>query len=164
MAQPALDNMVAATLTDTPFFADLAESVANDGDPDTAARWLWCNIFDKQSFISTYDRYRFAVESIGRTWPVVQLACEIFNYPRAPVARFVAERTPAAVNDQTEAVWGEWCKPVTCALVLADRAHDLVGLMSAGLKPNGSKDPYALRRTAKHFVQASMLIRGNPDD
>jgi len=149
MDQAALDNMVLATITDTPFFDDLAVSVANDSAPETAAKWLWSQLFDGHSIITTYDRFRFAVESIGRTWPIVQRACEMFDYPPAPVA----------MNDQSVAAWAEWSKPVTVALVLADRAHDMVAFMSAGLKPNGSKDPYALRRMAKHYVQASMLMQ-----
>jgi glycyl-tRNA synthetase beta chain len=38
--------------------------------------------------------------------------------------------------------------PVTCAVALADKLDALGSLWAAGLKPTGSKDPYALRRAA----------------
>ncbi len=156
MAAAALQNTVAATLTDNAFFADLARSVANDGNPDTAATWLWTMLDTGEGPLRTFDDYALAVEQLARTWPVVRLACDMFSTDPAPIARFVAERIPAAMAEES-AHWRLWSEPVTAALVFADRAHDLAGLFHAGLKPNGSKDPYALRRTAKQFIQASVL-------
>ena len=44
------------------------------------------------------------------------------------------------------------------ALALADRLDSLVGLFAVGLKPTGTKDPFALRRAASGVVQ---ILLGN---
>lgn len=172
MTVASLSNAVSATITDTPFMIDLAQSVTNDGDPEQAARWLWTSLADGQGAWWAWDRYIDAVGALGSVWGVMRLACEAFDYPAHILARFVAERIPAAMQETVSfAYWrkewpnGEmkfsmgWGEPVTGALVLADRAHDLAGLFSVGLKPNGSKDPYALRRGAKHFIIAAVMLR-----
>lgn len=156
MTVAALSNAVSATITNTPFMIDLAQSVANDGGPEQAARWLWTSLADGQGAWWAWDRYIDAVEALGSVWGVMRLACEAFDYPAHILARFVAERIPAAMQEHSDY---RWCEPVTGALVLADRAHDLAGLFSVGLKPNGSKDPYALRRAAKHFIIAAVMLR-----
>ncbi|MBA3928582.1 MAG: glycine--tRNA ligase subunit beta [Xanthomonas sp.] len=46
-------------------------------------------------------------------------------------------------------------------VALADRADTLAGGFYAGLKPTGSKDPFALRRVAQGFART--LIEGNID-
>ena len=43
--------------------------------------------------------------------------------------------------------------PLAAALALADRADTLVGIFGVGLKPKGSKDPFALRRAAQGLVR-----------
>ena len=47
--------------------------------------------------------------------------------------------------------------PVTVAVSLADKLDTLVGFFSVGEKPTGSKDPFALRRTAISIVR--LLLR-----
>lgn len=156
MTVAGMSNAVYATDTGSPFMLDLARSVANDGDPDQGARWLWTTLGDGQGPWGAWDRYITVVESLGSAWPVMRLACDMFDYPSHILARFVAERIPAAMQEHADL---RWASPVSGALVLADRAHDLAGLFSAGLKPNGSKDPYALRRAAKHFIIAAVMLR-----
>lgn len=156
MTAIAMQNTVSATITDNAFFADLGEAIANDGSPDTAAIWLWTMLDDGRGPLPTWERYILTVEAIARTWPVMRMAADMFGTNTATLARFVAERIPAALNTQVDDAWSP---PVTATLVLADTAHDLAGLFHAGLKPNGSKDPYALRRTAKHFIIASAMSR-----
>lgn len=154
----ALQNAVCATPTNTTFMHDLARAVANDQDPETAATWLWGTLSEHGDVWAAYDRYIWTVEAVQRVWPVMRRSATMFDHDcTAPLARFIAERIPAAVNDTTEAHWFKWAKPVTAAVVLADRAHDLAALFSVGLKPNGSKDPYALRRSAKHFIIAARM-------
>src|SRR5690625_7695188 len=41
------------------------------------------------------------------------------------------------------------------ALALADRLDTLLGIFAAGLKPKGSRDPFALRRAALGVVRRS---------
>ena len=49
--------------------------------------------------------------------------------------------------------------PVTVAVALADKLDTLVGFFAYGLKPTGSKDPFALRRAAIGVIQ--LLIAEN---
>ncbi|HHY88419.1 MAG TPA: glycine--tRNA ligase subunit beta [Chloroflexi bacterium] len=44
-------------------------------------------------------------------------------------------------------------KPPALMLGIADRVDSLVGLFAAGLAPSGTKDPFALRRTALGLIQ-----------
>ncbi|GGJ43060.1 glycine--tRNA ligase subunit beta [Sphingopyxis bauzanensis] len=48
--------------------------------------------------------------------------------------------------------------PVTVAVALADKLDTLVGFFGYGLKPTGSKDPFALRRAAISILQ--LIERG----
>ncbi|MDE8431632.1 glycine--tRNA ligase subunit beta, partial [Klebsiella pneumoniae] len=48
--------------------------------------------------------------------------------------------------------------PVTVAVSLADKLDTLVGFFAFEMKPSGSKDPYALRRSA---IGATALILKN---
>lgn len=43
--------------------------------------------------------------------------------------------------------------PLAVAIALLDRADTLVGVFGVGLKPKGSKDPFALRRAAQGLVR-----------
>ncbi|QCB54721.1 glycine--tRNA ligase subunit beta [Sphingopyxis sp. PAMC25046] len=49
--------------------------------------------------------------------------------------------------------------PVTVAVALADKLDTLVGFFAYGLKPTGSKDPFALRRAAIGVIQ--LLVAEN---
>lgn len=154
---PAWANAIDMILP-SPFISDLARTVTNDGSDDGAARWLLhmaCETLRKHSQKhSPLDAFDFAssdFEAIGRAWPIMGEAAKLFDVSSdvtVTLSRFIAERLPA--------IWARepWTRhpPVTRALALADRTHDLVGLFSAGLKPNGSKDPYALRRAANHWL------------
>jgi hypothetical protein len=139
----------------SPFLEDLATVTANDGSVEGAARWLIASLAGDRDPIRTFDEYVGFIEGVGRSWPVMRLAAEMFDTDLGTVARFVADRIPAAAEDM---VSSDWCKPVTQALVIADRAHDIAAFFSVGLKPNGSKDPFALRRSTKHFIIASALL------
>lgn len=158
---PAWQNAVAAVLP-SPFIHDLAISVSNDRSDDAAARWLIqlaADFLRKQGKvhgpIAAFDFAAFDIEAIGDAWPMMAKMAELIGLDAAmsqtvttSLARFIADRLPA--------IWGRepWHrhKPVTRALVLAERTHDLVALFSVGLKPNGSKDPFALRRAANHWL------------
>jgi glycyl-tRNA synthetase beta chain len=49
--------------------------------------------------------------------------------------------------------------PVTVAVSLADKAHSLARFFSIGERPTGSKDPFALRRTANGLIK--LIIENN---
>ena len=154
----AWGNALTAMPVDHAFAADLADAVANDGDRDTAARWWLTLAVDflrgRGQPHGAWAAFDFAIydwEALARTWAVVHRSIE--DYGADPcvgpmLARFVSERLPS--------VWGEPAfvphPPATRALVIADRIDTLVGMFWAGMKPNGSKDPYALRRAARHLL------------
>ena len=153
----AWDNAVAAMLTDSAFAEDLAAAVTNSGNRDEGARWFLALaagfLRDRGRPSDPIAAYDFAIcdwEALCRDWPVMHEAARILDARviLPALARFVAERLPA--------VWGlpafNRHTPVTRAVVIADRADTLVAMFKAGLQPNGSKDPYALRRAAKHFL------------
>ena len=50
-------------------------------------------------------------------------------------------------------------KPVSICVALADKLELLVGLWSIGEKPSGSKDPFALRRSALGVIR--LLLENN---
>lgn len=154
---PAWANAIDMILP-SPFIRDLARAVTNDGSDDGAARWLLhmaCETLRKHgqnhSPLDAFDFSSCDFEAIGHAWPIMGKAAKLLDvssHVTVTLSRFIAERLPA--------IWARepWIRhpPVTHALTLADRTHDLVGLFSAGLKPNGSKDPYALRRAANHWL------------
>lgn len=160
----AWSNAVACVLTDQPFIHDLARVVTNDDSSDGAARWLLANL-DTHDPLCAFDFYWPFIEGLGHAWPVMRIAAEMFNADPPQIARFVAERIKAAAQDDILLPFDDgdrvnmcWFAPVTLTVVLADRAHDIAAFFSIGLKPNGSKDPYALRRAAKHFIIAASLL------
>ena len=64
------------------------------------------------------------------------------------VAKAIEEHyQPAGQNDDVPTA------PVSVALALADKIDTLVGFFSVGIKPTGSKDPYALRRAALGIIR-----------
>jgi glycyl-tRNA synthetase beta chain len=75
------------------------------------------------------------------------------HYARAqgepePVANAIAEHySPKGPDD--------WCPraPESVALALADRIDTLVGFFARGIRPTGSKDPFALRRAALGLIR-----------
>ena len=156
-SDPAWHNAIAGVLPSA-FLGDLAMAVTNDGSQDGAAAWMlrlasdFLRKNDRASGpIAAFDFAIHDIEAIGETWPVMhEMAGMIGAEPTvcASLARFMAERLPA--------IWARppWIRhpPLTRTLVIADRTHDLVGLFSIGLKPTGSKDPYALRRAANHWL------------
>lgn len=140
---------------------DLAATVANDGSPDTAAAWLLSFASDflaKEGLDGSnpwraYDLFVVDFEAVARIWPAFRASADAQPIPASfilpALARFLIERLPG--------IWrGQRLRPVpaiTAAVALADRIDTLVGLFAAGLKPNGSKDPFALRRAAKEVLQ-----------
>jgi len=159
-SEPAWSNALAATPTDNAFMMDLAASVTNSGDTETAATWLFNFVADylrsEGQPSSVWDAYDFAIvdiEALVDLWPGIRKAISLYpegigDDPGPALARFCVERLPA--------IWSgpSWMlhPPVTRALVIADRVDTLVGMFAVGNKPNGSKDPYALRRAAKHLL------------
>lgn len=156
-ADPAWSNAIAGVLP-SPFLGDLATIVTNDGSQDGAAAWMLCLASDflrkndqVHGPIAAFDFAIHDIEAIGDMWPVMHdMAGMIDAAPIvcASLARFMADRLPA--------IWARppWNRhpPLTRTLVIADRTHDLIALFSVGLKPNGSKDPFALRRAANHWL------------
>jgi glycyl-tRNA synthetase beta chain len=64
------------------------------------------------------------------------------------VAEAIAEHyAPLGPNDRSPTA------PVSVAVALADKIDTLVGFFSIGEKPTGSKDPYALRRSALGMIR-----------
>lgn len=69
------------------------------------------------------------------------------------------EDIAAAIRDHYKPVGANDSVPTKSAsiiLALADKIDSLCGLMLAGEKPTGSKDPYALRRTALGIIRIIM--------
>ena len=58
------------------------------------------------------------------------------------VAAIAGQYRPAGPSDSTVS------DPVAATLVIAERADTLYGFFAAGMRPTGSKDPFALRRSA----------------
>ncbi|MHA1539510.1 MAG: glycine--tRNA ligase subunit beta [Alphaproteobacteria bacterium] len=63
-----------------------------------------------------------------------------------------AHYQPAGQNDTVPT------EPVSIAVALADKLDSLIAFFSVGIKPTGSKDPYALRRAALGVIR---LIQNN---
>ncbi|MGQ9659977.1 MAG: glycine--tRNA ligase subunit beta [Thermochromatium sp.] len=83
----------------------------------------------------------------------------VFEFPRLQgiMGRYYAERSgenpcvSAAMEDQYRPRCAGDTLPVSLcgrALALADRLDTLVGIFGIGLRPSGTKDPYALRRSS----------------
>ena len=151
----AWNNACYALNTHNQFSKDLAQSVSNDNSVTAASRWF---LTLTASFLNKHDdpwsAYDFAecdYHAIAEAWPVIHKSLELNDAPSSvavQLARFICERLPA--------VWGSPSfirhSSLTQSLVLADRTDTLVGLFKIGLSPNGSKDPFALRRAAKHWL------------
>lgn len=160
MTQAAWTNALSAMPGYEAYFSDLARSVTNDDCPDGAARWalsFCCQYLEKRGLAhgpwQAFDLFIYDMEALCRVWPAFR-----FSYEAMPIrderalpdlARFLFERLPN--------IWSGPClrpvAPVTKAVAIADRIDTLTGLFLAGNKPNGSKDPFALRRAAKELLQ-----------
>jgi Glycyl-tRNA synthetase beta subunit len=177
MGPASWDNAVSAMPVDSALLADIGIAVANDGSPDGAARWLLtmgCNTLRKAGAAAdnpwmAFDAFICDFEALADLWPAFQHSAKMQPLPAAHtlpgLARFICERLPA--------IWlGPWLgavevnargerrvvplmpvAPLTAVISIADRIDTLVSMFAVGLKPNGSKDPFALRRAAKEFVQ-----------
>ena len=73
----------------------------------------------------------------------VALALEEYYQPLGP-----SKATPTA--------------PTSRALALIDKVDTLVGFLGSGIKPTGSKDPLAIRRTALGIIR--LIVEANADN
>jgi hypothetical protein len=157
------------------FIGDLSRAVANDGSERGGWRWLltllseWRRIRgDGECPIATYDFAVGSVERLNRAWGVIHLCRDDLQQAgvsdatgdvAAQLARFVADRLPRVF----EGVVAHYPAPVTSAVSMADSCYDLVSLFMAGMRPNGSKDPLALRRAAVRFATCAILLPSTPE-
>ena len=153
-------NALAAMPVESDFVADLARAVSNSGDLRSGETWLLNFASDylrkhglPDGPLAAFDFAIYDFEALIELWPAVRhsitLHPSIGADPGADLARFLVERLPALWDRES---WRPHTAPVTRTLVLADRIDTLVGMFMAGNKPNGSKDPYALRRAANHLL------------
>lgn len=166
MSAAAWDNAILATAP-SPFLADLGRAVGNGDNNHAAAVRYWLGVMGAvENPWPTWDANSDNLWRIGRAWSVMHRAADMFgaheSLPR--IARFVCDRLPAAITSSVALPHkGEEYQPgwlsnrVTLFVVLAERAHDLVGLFHAGVKVTGSGDQFALRRAAKHWAIAAVM-------
>lgn len=150
---PAMRNALDC-MGDDPFIRDVSAAVSNSGEIDAGKAWL---LGVSQNFIEpspelhnpikAFDFAIYDFEALAAIWPAFQLAADDWHGNRdclPSLARFMAERLPA--------MWGKenwhWHHPETRCASLADNIVTLVGFWGQGIRPTGSKDPYALRRAA----------------
>lgn len=175
---PINSNLVSA-MPDGPFMEDLARAVTNDGSVPGAALWL---ITFGQRYLQGGDRPHrewdafdfiiYDIEAISEDWRAFRMSLSLYREQLGEgfadelpaLARFLVERLPsiwsgpqwlAAIEqhhaDIKPTIYGPK-RGVSKVLTKADRIDTLVGFFCAGLAPNGSKDPFALRRAAKHYL------------
>ena len=87
-----------------------------------------------------------ASETVGE-FPTMQgmvgaRLAEMIGENSSVVAAIAGQYRPAGPADSTVS------DPVAASLVIAERADALYGFFAAGMRPTGSKDPFALRRSA----------------
>ncbi|MGN6156238.1 MAG: glycine--tRNA ligase subunit beta [Sphingomicrobium sp.] len=74
-----------------------------------------------------------------------------------------AQGEPEAVADAVRDQYGTPSEPVSAAVALADKLDTICAFFGIGLKPTGSKDPFALRRAAigsiEIIVSAALRLR-----
>lgn len=167
---PAWANAIDAMPIETNFMADLAMSVSNSGCRRAAARWLLTlgakaqGLADRDySPWTPFDAFIYDFERIALAWGGMRIAAWSHMFasvnPLPSLARYIAERLPALWTKDIQ-IKQSWHSQVTRGLVLAERSHDLVGFWSLGITPTGSKDPFALRRAANHWIIAACSGRG----
>jgi glycyl-tRNA synthetase beta chain len=69
-----------------------------------------------------------------------------------------AQGEPEAVADAIRDQYGTPAEPVSAAVALADKLDTICAFFAIGLRPTGSKDPFALRRAAIGSIE---IIVGN---
>jgi hypothetical protein len=161
---PAWANAIDALPCHGPFMAALARSaVTNSGNIRATGRWLLSFLAKATEHdlsdvdikpIRALDNFIYDIEAMDRFWPAVQFS--ISSQPiedgidaEAQIAEFLVRRIPEVFRKKNMSQ-----SPVTKAVALADRVDTLCGMFLAGLKPTGSKDPYALRRAALSILWA----------
>lgn len=181
---PALANMVCALPTYGPFITSLGQST-NSGTPESGATWLLNFVSSylasqglKDGHIAAFDHCIADIEALDEIWPLAHLSEQAYRdqgaladceSPLPALARFLVERMPALWNgpqwlvrvEQHQFDWEPKVytphRGVSRALVIIDRMDYLVGFFGIGIVPTGSKDPYALRRAAKHLLMQVMF-------
>lgn len=154
------------------FMPDLARAVSNSGDIESGAAWL-CNfvrnfLCSRRQSYGQWAGFVFAASDLGKIdqiWPAFRFAAANCPDPGAAqemlshAARYLIERLPHiwAAGDLAPAEFLE--KPVTRAVWLADRIDTITAFFSVGIKPSGSKDPFALRRATKEILQCILAPR-----
>ncbi len=159
---PAWSNAVLA-MPSCGFLDDLGSATANDGSADGGARYLLSRVSDflrsRGQLDGPNQAFDFAiwdVEAIAALWPAFRLSSAQHSAPPETLptlARFIVDRLPAIWARP----WAGWLAPVSRAVALADRIDTLVGMFAIGLAPNGSKDPYALRRAANEIIADTLF-------
>jgi hypothetical protein len=162
---PRWANAIDALPRDGGFLDALSRStVTNSGSVRAACRWLLsflakattpdlsdCDVDP----IRSYDQFIFDIEALEKLWPAVKVSLGAYQSDydteaaEATLAEFFVRRFPEAFRKTPQ-----YQPPVTRAIALADRIDILCGLFLIGLKPNGSKDPFALRRAAINVLLA----------
>lgn len=170
----AQQNMIAALPFDGGFFADLAVKVKNSGDQEGAAAWAlgfvgsWLESKGQPSHpIASYDFAILEIEYLDQIWPAFRFAANNLPVaaPLGDIAEFLFRRLPHAWDNAKP----RCIAPVTEAVHLADKIDDLVSHFAVGNAPTGSKDPYAVRRSANQILNdrvlplRSVTFRSNPD-
>lgn len=165
---PALVNALMALPTYGPFITSLGQST-NSGTPESGGAWLLDFVSSylerqklKHGHIAAFDHCIVDIEALDRVWPLAHRSEQSYRdqgclvdceSPLPTLARFLVERMPA--------IWDgpQWLPHtgISQALVIADRMDCLVGFFGVGIMPTGSKDPYALRRAAKHLLMQVMF-------
>jgi len=165
--KPDIANMVCCLPTYGPFITSLGQST-NSGAADSGATWLLDFVSSylksrgfKSGYIAAFDYCIFDIEALDRVWLLAEVSEQAYRdqgyladceSPLPAIARYLVERMPA--------IWDgpPWVQhePVTRTIVIADRMDTLIGFFGVGIMPTGSKDPYALRRAAKHLLMQVM--------
>lgn len=162
-------------IPDSRFFEDLAQAVSNDpNDVDSAKRWILVLINRYLGSEYPFDAYDFCIcdlERISKCWEAFCKALDLHEEQGLEakpdtlpaLSRYLIERLPAFYDHFEQAPRMSRCRPVTSALRLAHWVDTLIGFFAVGIRPTGSKDPYALRRTANHFLREALLAWNGPD-
>jgi hypothetical protein len=152
----AWENMtdcMAATVPD--LSALVAVKNSNSGEPREGARWLVKIAADAFGGhpIAGYDLGSHDFEMIERKLlpPFRIMLADLPDAQNAlpDIADFLVRRLPS--------IWSrDYIKPcdapVTKALVMAERIHDIAAAFATNRRPTGSKDPYAIRRAALELL------------
>ncbi len=144
---------------------DIAPAVSNSREAEAGARWMLTFIAQwlqgQEQACSPCDAFDFAihdVEALEEIWPAFRGSARSQPIEAAHVlpvlAEFLVRRLPSLWLKPSPPTW---IAPVSRAVALADRIDTLVGMFAAGEAPNGSKDPFALRRAANQIWSMIML-------